>query len=251
MRLRITLFAALLGVSLPAAQAQEREPSTAEVAARVQEELRCVQSHRAELDRIEHLLSEARAQLMSPSAREPERRDAARSVEALEERVAEAGRALAGCVEASRSARREAEEAREADVAIAEPRSSLDSRAVSGPESLTSAVQVVRGLQVDGTGRIAPDAVARAVRRVARPLDRCYARMVDVGALTSGELDVTFHVTPDGRTLGHAVEGSNIGNPEFERCVLRVARQIDVGAPALGGDAGYSFTLHFGPRRTP
>jgi hypothetical protein len=59
---------------------------------------------------------------------------------------------------------------------------------------------------------------------------------------------VSFHVTPDGRTLGHEVEGSTIHDEAFERCVLRVARRIDVGTAALGGDAGYGYTLHFGPR---
>jgi hypothetical protein len=248
MRLRLALVTALLGLALGVAEAQRPEPSIPEVSTRVQAELRCVQSEREALDRVEHLLTEARQQMSSPSAREPERRDAARSVEALEDRIVEVGRALAACVQPSRRAREEADEAAAADRAIAQPRSSLDARGVSGPESLTSTVHVVRGLQVDGTGRVAPEVVNRAVRRVGGALARCYAAMVDQSASARGDLDVSFHVTPDGRTLGHAVEGSTIDDDAFGRCVLRVARRIDVGTAADGGDAGYSYTFHFGPR---
>jgi TonB family protein len=252
MRLRIIALAFLPGLIVGGAAAQGPVPPVAEVAARVQGEVRCIEAERAELAIIARLLIEARQQMAAPTAHEAERRDAARSALALEDRVAAAGGAIAACVEAGRRARREAEEAREeiraADAEIAEPRSSLDSRAVSGPEALNRTVQVVRGLQVDGMGRIDPEAVNRAVRRVGGAFARCYASLVDEGAFTTGELDVTFHVTPSGRTLGHEVEGSTITDEAFGQCVLRVARRIDVQATAVGGDARYSYTFHFGPR---
>ena len=137
------------------------------------------------------------------------------------------------------------------------PRSATE-RAVAQPNPATrvferdavlqSNVEAVVGEQVDGRGTIDGAVVRAAIRGVASNLSRCYGRMVDRGALTSGTIILAFTVHENGRVTGVRTEQNSFENAGFARCVRAAGRHIRPSSGSEGGEATVSYTLRFPAR---
>jgi hypothetical protein len=119
-------------------------------------------------------------------------------------------------------------------------------RTVEANAVLSESIQVVRGEQVDGHGRIEPSEIRAAIRRIVEPLDRCYDSYLDRGSIEARELELEFTVSPAGRVGGVNVARSSFGDARFETCVRTAARNLRVSRGPVGGEAIFGYQLRFG-----
>lgn len=250
--MRPALLMMLAGLWLgPGVHAAAQDVDAAAVADRAPAELQCLQAAQGQLEQAIRLLRQSYAQLRSAS--DPRlRRDAARAIVSLEQRIDELARDMRQCVRSAATA------GEGSGVVVVEAPQSETEKAVAQPNPATDVVErdrylgphlhVVVGEKVDGHGRVPEQSVRDAITNIARPLSACYGRLVDRGALQRGELVLLFTVTPDGRVRHVKVERGTIGNRAFARCVIRGAqRRMRRIAPSVGGEATYSYTFRFGP----
>ncbi len=227
------------------------DDSPAAVQTRLDAELACVERINHSLMSAVRLLTEARAQLGSSPVGSVARRDAAAAVVSLEQRVASLAHTLGECI--PRAARQAS-----AGVVYVEPPPdpAADQVARDAPSleileqdvTLSSSVRVILAEKVDGRGRVPASRVNAGVHALSGRLAACYDRLVDRGALVRGRAMLVFTITPSGSVTGVSTEGSAVGDSRFTRCIRDAGRRLRVGAPALGGNATYSYTLAFGPR---
>lgn len=251
MRLFGLVAAGVLGLitCVPRAAAQDVDANA--VANRTPAELSCLQAAEARLSETIQLLRQAYAQLRS-SASSKVKQDAARTVTSLEQRLRELSADVAKCVHVS------SKRGANGNVVYVEPPPDSAAAAVAKDTSAIAVVERDRALgpnlkvevgeQVDGTGRVADQAVRDAVTRIAYPVSMCYARLLDRQALEKGELVLLFTVTPAGKIRHIQVERSTVGDAPFTRCVTRSARRsMRIDSPAVGGSATFSYELQLGP----
>ncbi|MFW5876235.1 MAG: AgmX/PglI C-terminal domain-containing protein [Myxococcota bacterium] len=243
-----TGMALLLSVS--AARADDAELDVSAVRDRAKTELRCLRAAHARLGKTIELLDDYYEQMRGAS-NAGVARDAAQAIVSLEKRIRELTGDLRTCMgkapkEDGRAKVVEAERD-PATGAVAEQNPATD--VVERDRSLGPYVRIVVGEKVDGTGRVPERSVRNAVTGIARPMQACYERLVERGALEKGELILVFTVPPEGRVRKTRVERSTLGNRAFSRCIeRRVRRVLRLDAPAVGGDATYSYTFQLGPR---
>lgn len=245
--MRLVLVMLLLAVAAPAGA----QDDPAAVAARVGSELSCVEVKKRRLDQTVQLLREARDQLTSSSAADV-RRDAAAMVEALEERLAAVASELAQCVPAS--ARRRA--AGEPEVVAPPPDAVADRVATANDATeiverdtrLSGQVFIAVGERVDGHGRLPPSTVRTMVRGGGDRIDACYGSYLDRGAMTTGELILSFTVTSSGRVRRVQVEGQDLTDRTFRHCLREAGQRFRAASSPRGGSVQYAYTLRFGRR---
>ncbi len=249
------LIALLLLLCPTSAYAQADEATLTEtrgIETRVAREVACIAEKREELSRIVRQMEEAQAQMRS--GRTEQTREAGRlALESLTQRAVRVERTIPECrSELSARARRpgppEGVTTRTAplapsEAAVAEPNEAT--RVIERNAVLQPNVAVVVGEQVDGTGQVAAEEVRAAVRGAAANFSRCYDHLVDRGALTRGQIIVTFRVTSSGRTIGARAHNGTIDDRRFVSCMSSAARRIRVRSRPNGGDAVYSYTLRF------
>lgn len=239
------LFFALVSTLPLVARADD---SPAAVQARLDNEIACVERISHSLAGSMRLLTEARTQLSSSPAGSAVGRDAAAAVVSLEQRVASLAHDLAACVPSSAAVAGVVYVAPPPDhaaEAVAQDAPSLE--VLERDVSLSSSVRVVLAEKVDGRGRVGASSVNGAVHALSARLARCYDQLVDRGALVRGRAALIFTVTPRGSVTHVSAQGSTIGDSRFTGCLADAGRHLHVGAPALGGNATYSYTLGFGP----
>jgi len=253
---RISLIIAVL-LSCPTfTYAQDVDASIAEaraIADRIAREAACLSRKRAELHRIVQQMEDAKRQVDNARSTAEAREHGRLALQALTQRAVRIERSITECrTELSARARRpgpaQGVTVRQAPVhptdhAVAQPND--HTRVVERDVVLQPNVGVIVGEQVDGTGRIAPEEVRSAIRNSASRFSRCYDQLVDRGALTRGNIVVTFRVTSAGRTTGARAHHGNITDTRFVRCMTSAARRIRVSSPPNGGDAVFSYTLRF------
>lgn len=241
-------LALLLNVS--AARADDPEVDVDAVRARAKTELRCLRAAHARLGKTLELLDDFYAQMRRASSANIAR-DAAQAIVSLEKRIRELTTDLDTCM---RGAPKEGPRVRHVEPApdpaadaVAKPNPATD--VVERDRSLGPYVRILVGEKVDGTGRVPERSVRNGVTRIARPMQACYERLVERGALEKGKVVLVFTVTPKGRVRKTRVERSTLGGRTLSRCIeQRVRRVLRVDAPAVGGEATYSYTFQLGPR---
>jgi hypothetical protein len=216
----------------------------------------CLEEVQSKLQRVLRLLGESEQQIDAATSRAV-RRDAARAVEALEAKLQDLVTDASACLKASDGRAGARSAAGNADVVYVDPAPDPAAEAVSEPGSATEVidrdralstnVRVVRGELVDGHGEVSASAVRSAVDSIGHHLERCYAGLVEHGALARGTAILVFRITSSGRVRGVRTEQVRIGDAGFERCLRRAGRQLRIEAAARGGEAVYSYTLKFGP----
>lgn len=247
------MVVAVLGLVtwLPRARAQDVDTNA--VARRAPAELSCLQQAEAHLSETIQLLHQAYVQLQS-SVSAKVKRDAARTVTSLEQRLRKLSADLAKCVHVS------GEGSQSASVVYVAPPPDPAAAAVAQDASAITVVERNRDLgpnlkvevgeQVDGIGKVPDQAVRDAVTRIAYPVSVCYGHLLDRQALEQGELVLLFTVTPTGKVRRIQVERSTVGDASFVRCVTRGARHsMRVDSPAIGGSATFSYKFQLGPRQ--
>ncbi len=246
-------FALLLCPTSAYAQSDEATLSeTQAIASRVAREVACLADKREELARIVQQMEEAQTQMRS--GRTAQAREHGRlALESLTQRAIRVEREIPACrTELSARARRpgppegvttRTEQLSTSEAAVAERNDAT--RVIERDMVLQPNVAVVVGEQVDGTGRIAREDVRAAVRGAASRFSRCYDRLVDRGALTRGNIVVTFRVTSRGRTTRARAHHGTIRDRRFVRCMTSAARRIRFRTRPTGGDAVFSYTLRF------
>lgn len=224
------------------ALAQEASPEDARQSAG--RTLDCLERVKHDLETTMRLLRDASRQTRSSDAQA--RRDAAHMVTSLQQRAADLARALRACVpeDAHLNPRTVVREPTGTEASVGEHN---DIPSVERDARLADNVRAVVGQRVDGTGHIDDGTVKRAIRSAAGRMERCYEQLVDRGALQSGQLNLIFSITDRGGVRGVRVERSTIANDRFQRCVRSAGQRIRPPSAARGGDARYSYTLHFGP----
>jgi TonB family protein len=217
--------------------------------ARVNREISCLSGVLANLQRIELLIVEAERQMQTTTG--AARRDAEDAVRSLEQRIGDLERQAVACrqpvpASATSSIPPEGVEVRDpppdptADrVATQNPGTQLVEQ--DGP--LATNVRIVQGEQVDGRGRVDRAAVRSAIRGAGPAISACYDTLVGRGRLQSGHVLLTFTITPSGSITRVSTEGSTLRNSTFDRCVRRAGAAMRSRAPAVGGDATYTYTL--------
>jgi hypothetical protein len=252
------VFAALV-LSFPTlAHAQDREveaalAETRTVAERVAREASCLAGKEADLRRIVQQMEDATRQIESPASSADARRDGRLALTALSQRAIRVERAILECrTELSAHARRpgppEGVTTGHAPLHPNDEAVALENdatRVVERDAVLQPNVGVVVGEQVDGTGTLQPEEVRAAVRDAASLFSRCYDQLVDRGALTRGNIIVTFRVTGSGQTTQARAGHGNLTDSRFVSCMSAAARRIRVSSAPHGGDAVYSYTLRF------
>jgi hypothetical protein len=252
---RILVVFALL-ICPTSAYAQQSDEATLtetqQITSRVAREVACLAEKREELARIVHQMEEAQTQMRSASTQQA-REHGRLALQSLTQRAIRVEREIPACRrELSARARRpgppegvttrtEALDPNEA--AVAQPNEAT--RVIERDAVLQPNVAVVVGQQVDGTGRVAPEEIRAAIRGAAARFSRCYDHLVDRGALTRGNIIVTFRVTSSGRTRAARAHHGTIDDRRFIRCMSSAARRIRVRSRPSGGDAVYSYTLRF------
>ena len=231
----------VLGSLSPIAAAQT--PDASEARNRATRAVDCLERVQAQLNTAVGLLRDAARQTRSGDA--AERNDAAAAVVSLEQRIATLSRSVKDCVpqEARLEPRTVVREHTGNEAAVASENSLP---AVDRNQRLSRNVLAIVGERVDGQGTV-PDANVRsAIRDVAPRLERCYGRLVDRGALETGELVLAFTITTAGRIRDVTVEGATISNGGFQRCVASAGRRLRPGTIARGGNARFAYKLKFG-----
>ncbi|MFT5354446.1 MAG: hypothetical protein ACI9KE_001651 [Polyangiales bacterium] len=225
------------------AEAQE-PPGISEATSRATAMERCLSPLIQQLQTNLALVREAKTQLRASD--EQARGDAARAIVSLEQRVHALSEELQAC--APRSAALEpTTRVQELTGAAARVATVNDAtQMVERDVQLVANVRVLVGERVDGSGQASHDLVRRAVRSIGAPLQRCYSRMLENGALQAGEAIIAFTIRGSGGVNRAHAEGVTIGGPSFRRCLQRAAEQIRVSGRASGGDARYAYTLRFG-----
>ncbi len=241
MRALPIVFALLLVPTLAFAQ---EAPSPEEARDRASHTIDCLERVNTDLETTMRLLRDARRQTQSSNAQA--RSDAAQMVVSLQQRVADLARALKDCVpeEAHLTPRTVVQEPTGAEASV---RESGDIPSVEQDAPLGRNVRVIVGQRVDGTGTIDDAVVKRTVRTASDRLDRCYAQLVDRGALTTGEARVVFTIRGRGRVRNVELEESSIDNRRFQRCVERATRRMRAASGPSGGETRFSYRLRFGP----
>ena len=224
---------------------------TEEIAERLGAELRCLTSKVEQLGQTRRLMQEALAQMSSRLATEADRRAAVDAIESLRQRAVRIDRETLACRQPASAEARSATPP-EGVVYVEPPRDPVLERvAQSNPATrvieedvvLGPHVRIVVGEQVDGQGRLEDGALRVAVHGIGGQLDRCYERMVDRGAFVRGRIILSFTVTPSGTIANVATESSTFHDRNFAECVRRAGQGIRRTAPALGGNATFSYTL--------
>ena len=243
MRAAAVVLVALVLSPLAIAQDGQDGLPPGEARTRATRTVDCLERVERELTTTMRLLRDAARQTESGDAAVA--RDAATTVVSLEQRVADLSRALKACVPEAAQLRPQTvvQEPTGVEAAVGEAN---DIPAVERDTELSRNVHVIIGHRVDGTGTVPHANIKRGVRGISSRLERCYAQMVDRGALTSGQLDLTFSVTTDGRVRDALVERSTIDDGRFQNCVRYAGRRIRPGTISRGGDARYTYTLRFG-----
>lgn len=245
--MRLAILFLLLAVTSPGFA----QDDPAAVAARVGPELSCVEAKKRRLDQTVQLLREARDQLTS-TTEAAVRRDAARTVEALEERLASVAAELAQCVPAS--ARRRA--AGEPEVVPPPPDAVADrvgtandaTEIVERDARLSGQVFIAVGERVDGRGQLAASTVRSMVRGVGARIDACYGSFLDRNAMTTGELILSFTISGSGRVGQVEVEGQDLPDRTFRHCLREAGQRLRSSSSPRGGSVQYAYTLRFGRR---
>lgn len=237
----LTAIAVLVGlVRVSTAQ----PPNVDEARNRAAREVACLERVQREVSTQIQLLREAHEQLSAPY--EDVRNDAARAVEAIEQRLDELAEAMRACL--PRASRLETREVvREptgaaADVALPNPATEV----VEQDVQLSGYLTVRVGERVDGTGRLSASTVQSMVRGAAGRIAQCYGDFVEREALETGTIILAWTVDASGRIQRVVIEQQQIGDVAFARCVERAAGTMRGSRPS-GGDVRYAYTLRFGP----
>jgi hypothetical protein len=119
-------------------------------------------------------------------------------------------------------------------------------RTVEENVRLSSRVQILRGEQVDGQGRVAAASIRSGVRRIASRIDRCYESYVDRASGRSGRLSLVFTILASGNVHNVSVESPTVGDDTFFTCVQRAGERIHADGGTDHGRATFSYTLQFG-----
>jgi len=241
MRALPILSALLLFPSLAAAQ---DPPDPAEARSSAARTIDCLERVNGDLETTMRLLRDAARQTRSSNAQA--RTDAAQMVVSLQQRVADLSRALKSCVpeEAQLNPRTVVQEPTGNEASV---REANDIPSVEENSPLGRNVRVLVGQRVDGTGTIDDAVVKRTVRSASDRLDRCYAQLVDRGALTTGEARLVFTIRGRGRVRNVRLAESSIDNRRFQRCVERAGQRMRAASGPRGGEARFSYRLRFGP----
>ena len=243
MRSSIALALALAGTSL-AIPVHAQSPNVDEARSRAMREVTCLERVQREVTTQVQLLREAHEQLSAPY--EDVRNDAARAVEAIEQRLDELAEAMRACLpRASRLEQREV---------VREPTGSAAAVAVPNPATevveqdvqLSGYLTVRVGERVDGFGRLPASAVQSMIRGAAGRIAQCYGDFVEREALEAGTIILAWTVDASGRIQRVTIEQQQIGDVAFARCVERAASTMRGTRPS-GGDVRYAYTLRFGP----
>lgn len=238
----LPVFSVLL--LLPTLATAQDAPDPAEARASAGRTIDCLERVNADLETTMRLLRDASRQTRSTNAQA--RDDAAQMVVSLQQRVADLSRALKDCVpeDAHLNPRTVVQEPTGNEASV---RQANDIPSVEEDSPLSRNVRVLVGQRVDGTGSIEAAVVKRTVRTVGDRLDRCYAQLVDRGALTTGEARLVFTIHGRGRVRNVQLEESSIDNRRFQRCVERAGRHMRAASGPRGGDVRFSYRLRFGP----
>jgi len=260
LKLGIGLMAAAF--VLPASSAAAQSTGDVDVNAvqsRAARELSCLDRVSRRLQRKVELMRDAQKQMRRARSDSAARKDAARAVQALEDRVRELLDESAECIEeqagGSAGTAERTEDGRRVVYVDPPPDPTAEAVAHRNPatdvvqknDRLSDNVEVERGEKVDGHGRVDQASVKTAVQAIAPRLEHCYGGLVSRGALERGTAILVFTVTPRGRVKKVGVEQARIGGPGFQRCLTAAGRRLRVRAGSRGGDATYSYTLRFGP----
>lgn len=235
----------LAGTSLAAPlTVHAQPPNVDEARSRAMREVTCLERVQREVTTQVQLLREAHEQLSAPY--EDVRNDAARAVEAIEQRLDELAEAMRACL--PRASRLEAREV------VREPSGSAAAVAVPNPATevveqdvqLSGYLTVRVGERVDGYGRLPASAVQSMIRGAAGRIAQCYGDFVEREALEAGTIILAWTVDASGRIQRVTIEQQQIGDVAFARCVERAASTMRGTRPS-GGDVRYAYTLRFGP----
>jgi len=256
--LLLALTAAPLGASAQISGTSAPDPGSAiaqadSAAARVEGEVACLRAAAEALRETARLMREARDQMTNARASADARADAQDAIRSLLQRVVRLERQALACRAQPSAAARSNEPVE--GVRYVDPPADAEADAVALPNpatreierdvALVTNVRALVGEQVDGRGTVEASAVRGAVRGIGPQLSRCYDRMVDRGALVSGQIILTFTVSPTGSVGRVRTEGSTFRDAGFARCVRSAGAQLRVGRAALGGDATFAYTLQF------
>lgn len=238
-----SLLCLLLATFALRAEAQD-PPGVSEATSRATAMERCLSPLIQQLQTTLALVREAKTQLRASDAQA--RNDAASAIVSLEQRVHALSAQLQACAPSSAAleptTRVQELTGNAARVATLNDATQVVERDVA----LVANVRVLVGERVDGEGEASHDLVRRAVRSIGAPLQRCYSRMLEHGALQSGEAIIAFTIRGSGGVGRARAEGVTIGGSSFRRCLQRAAEQIRARGRASGGDARYAYTLRFG-----
>lgn len=224
-------------------EAQE-PPGVSEATTRATAMERCLSPLIQQLQTTLALVREAKTQLRASD--EQARRDAASAIVSLEQRVHALSEQLQGCAPSSAALEPTTRVQELTGTAARVATVNEATQVVERDVLLVANVRVLVGERVDGSGQASHDLVRRAVRSIGAPLQRCYSRMLENGALQSGEAIIAFTIRSSGGVARPRAEGVTIGGRSFRRCLQRAVAQIRVRGRASGGDARYAYTLRFG-----
>ncbi len=97
---------------------------------------------------------------------------------------------------------------------------------------------------VSTQGKLDPEVVTRALSPRAGEVEACYVQNVGKRRWLGGGVEVRWDVDLDGTLTAVRLVRSDLGAWEVEKCVLAIARQLDLGKPR-GGKAHVSAPLAF------
>jgi hypothetical protein len=114
-----------------------------------------------------------------------------------------------------------------------------------GGDSGSPASEEEDGVEIVSTrGKIDPDAVTRAIEPHASAIEACYADNVGRRKWLGGGVELRWDVAADGALTQVRLTQSDLGAWAIEKCVLDIARSLDLGKPK-GGKAHVSAPLSF------
>lgn len=238
-----SLLALALALSVPVL-GQAQSPNVDEARQRAAREVACLDRVQREVATQIQLLREAHEQL--GASYEDVRADAARAVEAIEQRLDELAEAMRACLpRTSRLETREVVQERTGSAAaVATPNPATE--VVEQDVQLSGYLTVRVGERVDGTGRLSASAVQSMIRSASSRIAQCYGEFVEREALENGTIILAWTVDDAGRIQRITIEQQQIGDVAFARCVERAAAGMRGSRPS-GGAVRYAYTLRFGP----
>jgi len=98
------------------------------------------------------------------------------------------------------------------------------------------------GPEIDRSGSLDPSTIQRNVRTRHSPIRACYAKRLDADAGLEGTTTVAFAIGPDGNVAEAAGAGFD---PEVDRCVADVIKQLGFPAPTGGRTVRVSYPFKF------